>query len=97
MNGKSMPINQHQRLCPHLVAGLPSPEVPKMTMMIHLCMPAVFAQTVEENKLFYAPREVDRAKQARDLLAALGPPSIADLKAAVAMNAIANLPVTTKD
>ena len=53
----------------------------------------MFAQTVEENKLFYAPREVDRAKQACDLLAALGSPSIADLKAAVAVNAIANLPV----
>ena len=60
--------------------------------------PTMFAQTVEENKLFYTPREVDRAKQAQDLLAALrGSPSVADLKAAVAMNAIANLPVTTKD
>ena len=46
---------------------------------------------------FYTPREVDRAKKARDLLAALGTPSIADLKSAIAMNAIAGLPVTTKD
>ena len=54
-------------------------------------------QTVEENMKFYTPREVARAKTARDLLAALGTPSIADLKAAIAMNAIAGLPVTTKD
>ena len=46
---------------------------------------------------FYTPREVARAKKARDLLAALGTPSIADLKAAIAMNAIAGLPLTTKD
>ena len=56
-----------------------------------------FVQSVEENKLFYTPKEVTRAKRARDLLAALGTPSIADLKAAIAMNAIANLPVTTAD
>ena len=59
--------------------------------------PIAFAQTVEENKLFYTPRELDRAKKARDLLAALGSPSIADLKTAIAMNAIANLPITTAD
>ena len=35
----------------------------------------VFVQTVEENKLFYTPREVARAKRARDLLAAVGSPS----------------------
>ena len=46
---------------------------------------------------FYTPREVERAKKARDLLAALGTPSIADMKAAIAMNAIADLPITTKD
>ena len=56
-----------------------------------------FVNTVEENKLFYTPREVERAKRARDLLAALGSPSVADLKAAIAMNAIANLPVKTED
>ena len=47
-------------------------------------MPTVFAQTVEENKLFCTPREVDRAKQAQDLLAALGSPAqLPDLKAAL--------------
>ena len=46
---------------------------------------------------FYTPREVERAKKARDLLAALGTPSISDMKAAIAMNAIADLPITTKD
>ena len=56
-----------------------------------------FAQSVEENKLFYTPREVKKAKTARDLLAALGSPSISDLKKIISMNAIANLPVKTED
>ena len=56
-----------------------------------------FLQTVEENKKLYTPREVDRAKKARDLIATLGSPSVADLKAAISMNAIADLPVTTSD
>ena len=59
--------------------------------------PKTFVQTVEENMKFHTPREIKRAKLARDLIAALGSPSVADLKAAIAMNAIANLPVTTKD
>ena len=57
----------------------------------------VHLQTVEENMKFYTPRKVEQAKKARDLLAALGTPSIADMKTAIAMNAIADLPVTTKD
>ena len=59
--------------------------------------PGTFVQTVEENKLFYTPREIKKAKMARDLLAALGSPSIADLKKAITMNAINNLPVKTED
>ena len=54
-------------------------------------------QTVEENMNFHTPREVQRAKRARELLVALGSPSVADLKAAIAINGIANLPVTTAD
>ena len=49
-----------------------------------------------ENEVLHPP-EVERAKKACSLLAALGTPSIADLKTAIAMNAIAGLPVTTKD
>ena len=56
-----------------------------------------FAQTVEENKMFHTPREIKKAKMARDLLAALGTPSIADLKKIISMNAISNLPVKTED
>ena len=37
MNGKSMPTNHRQRLCPQLDAGLPSPDIHKMMMMTHLC------------------------------------------------------------
>ena len=54
-------------------------------------------QTVAENKKLYTPAEIKKAKQARDLLAILGTPSISDLKKAISMNAIANLTVTTKD
>ena len=56
-----------------------------------------FVQSVEENKLFHTPREQERAKIARDLIASLGSSSVADLKKAISMNAIANLPVSTKD
>ena len=59
--------------------------------------PGCFVQTVEENKLFYTPREVNRAKRARELLIASGSPSTADLKVAIATNAIANNPVVTED
>ena len=47
--------------------------------------------------MFHTPREIKRAKLARDLLAALGTPSIADLKKAISMNAISNLPVRVND
>ena len=55
-----------------------------------------FVQSVEENKLFYTPREVNRAKRARELLIASGSPSTADLKVAIATNAIANNPMVTE-
>ena len=47
-------------------------------------------QTVQENMKFYTPREIKRAKLARDLLASVGSPSVQDLKTALATNAIAN-------
>ena len=40
----------------------------------------MFVQSVEENKMFHTPREIKKAKIVRDLLAALGTPSKADLK-----------------
>ena len=54
-------------------------------------------QTVEENLKFYTPREVQHAKAARELLSILGSPTVRDLKAAIAMNAIAELPIKTQD
>ena len=59
--------------------------------------PKTLVQTVAENVKFHTSREIKWAKQARDLIAALGSPSVADLKAAIAMNAIRNLAVTTQD
>ena len=53
--------------------------------------------TVEELKQLYTDRQVKRATRARDLLHALGNPSLSDLKAVLKMNAIANNPVTTSD
>ena len=56
-----------------------------------------FVQTVQENMAFYTPREISRAKKARELLAILGFPSVADMKTAISMNAIADLPIKTSD
>ena len=67
------------------------PEAPSSAKML------VHVQTVEENMQFHTPREVQRAKKARELLVSLGSPSVEDLKKAISTNAIANLPVTTKD
>jgi hypothetical protein len=54
-------------------------------------------QTVAENMKFYTPREIKRAKAARDLLAGVGFPTTRDLKVALSTNAIANVPVRTTD
>ena len=59
--------------------------------------PVILVQSVEENMKFHTPREIKSAKRARDLLAAVGFPTTADLKTAIATNAIANLKVTTRD
>ena len=54
-------------------------------------------ETVEENKLFYTDRQIERAKRARALMHTLGNPSVRDLKAVIKMNSITNCPVTTDD
>ena len=54
---------------------------------------ASFVQTVEENMKFHTPREIKRAKQASDLLAAIGSPNVHELKALISMNAIGYNPV----
>ena len=72
-------------------------QLPKTTTSKPPAGPMTMVQTVEENMKFHTPREVARAKKARDLMAALGFPSVADLKTAIAMNAIADLPVRTSD
>ncbi len=56
----------------------------------------MYLQTVQENMLFYAPREIELAKKARELLISTGSPSIQDLKNALSMNAIRDCPVTTQ-
>jgi len=58
---------------------------------------AQFVTTLEENKKFFTPREFERAKKARDLYHAVGPPSIPDFRAALRMNLIRNNPVTNTD
>ena len=83
-----------------LYTHVPTQMKPKPTKKVTFAdetVPTTFVQTVEENMQFHTPREVARAKKARNLLAALGFPTVADLKTAIAMNAIADLPVTTND
>ena len=46
---------------------------------------------------WHTPREIKSAKLARDLLANVGSPTTRDLKIALATNAIAGVPVRTKD
>ena len=53
--------------------------------------------TIEENKLFFTPRQFLRAKKARELYNALGTPSIKDFKSIITTNAIADNPVNTED
>ena len=53
--------------------------------------------TIEENKLFFTPRQFLRAKKARELYHALGTPSIKDFKSIITTNAIADNPVNTED
>ena len=63
----------------HILTTLGRNKTKEWTMN-HQITTGMFVQTVEENKLFYTPREVARAKKARDLLIATGSPSVADLK-----------------
>lgn len=53
--------------------------------------------SVEENKLWFTPRQVELAKKARTLYHALGTPSLKDFKAIVTMNGVRNLPITIQD
>ena len=57
----------------------------------------ILLQTVDENKKFYTPQQVERAKRARDLSRAIGCPSDADLKAILKMNTIKDCPVIEAD
>jgi hypothetical protein len=56
-----------------------------------------FVESVEENSQFYTPRQVERAKLARQVYDTLGTPSVKDFKTIVNTNAIHNLPVTIED
>ncbi len=58
---------------------------------------AAFMEMVAENKSNHTKAECQRAKRARDLLWALGFPSIVDLKKIVHVNSIMDCPVTTQD
>ena len=54
-------------------------------------------ETVEDNKKLHTPNQVKRATAARDLLHALGCPSIADLKFIIKANLIKDNPITQGD
>ncbi len=53
--------------------------------------------SIEENKMFYTNRQIDRAKAARDLYHAIGSPSIQDYRTVIRTNQIKNCPITTVD
>jgi hypothetical protein len=53
--------------------------------------------TVEENKVFYTHRQIERAKAVQALLRAIGCPSNADLRAIIRMNSIKDCPVVEGD
>ena len=54
-------------------------------------------ETVEDNKAFYTKRQVEKAKQARQLLHTLGFPTVNDMKVMIKMNSVSNCPVTIED
>ena len=54
-------------------------------------------QTVAENMEFYTPRQIARAKRAREFLQATGPPTVKDLRTIVRTNIMADCPVTEED
>ena len=72
-----------------------SPGVNDDGAKMHLLMQ--FLTTVEENKEFYSERQIAGAKKARDLFHTLGCPSVDDMRAAIRMNLINNLPITLAD
>eukprot|EP00529_Nitzschia_sp_RCC80_P034701 CAMPEP_0113456038 /NCGR_PEP_ID=MMETSP0014_2-20120614/8681_1 /TAXON_ID=2857 /ORGANISM="Nitzschia sp." /LENGTH=124 /DNA_ID=CAMNT_0000347479 /DNA_START=647 /DNA_END=1021 /DNA_ORIENTATION=- /assembly_acc=CAM_ASM_000159 len=53
-------------------------------------------QSVDENMNFYTARQIETAKKARELLHALGSPSVEDLKKAIRIG-IKNSPVSIAD
>jgi hypothetical protein len=63
----------------------------------NICLAHVGIDSIEENKLLYTPRQVQRSKTARQLYHALGTPSLNDFKTIVTNNSIKNLPVTLDD
>ena len=54
-------------------------------------------ESVQENKLLFTNRQVERAKQARNIYHALGTPSLQDFKSIITSNQIRNLPITLDD
>ena len=54
-------------------------------------------QTIEENANFLTPKEIAQANVAKQLLHALGYPSVVDLKTITKTNAIWNNPITESD
>jgi hypothetical protein len=54
-------------------------------------------ESVEENKLLYTARQLEKAKLSGQIYHAMGAPSITDFKAIVQSNMIKNLPITIED
>ena len=53
--------------------------------------------TIKENELYYTPRQIEQAQQARKLMHTLGFPTVDNLRKMIQSNAIDDNPVTLKD
>ena len=70
---------------------------PTQQQQLHNNKQFQFVDSVEENLVFFTPREQERAKKAKALYCAFSTPSLDDLKAMIRMNLIKNNSITTED
>jgi Reverse transcriptase (RNA-dependent DNA polymerase) len=63
----------------------------------NVCATNAAIESIEENKLMFTNRQIQKAKVARQLYHSLGTPSVKDFKTIIITNSIKNLPVTLED
>jgi hypothetical protein len=63
----------------------------------NVCATNADIESIEENKLMFINRQIQKAKVARQLYHSLGTPSVKDFKTIIITNSIKSLPVTLED